>query len=76
MAAIDFMLVPCGSKVTLYDGSEIGGGNECIYSPEGMVEYMSPQYNMLKLYNQMEIDSGSYDGNRIQRFSVIDSQYT
>ena len=51
MAAVDFMLVPCGSKVTMYDGSVIGGGEECVYDHERMIEYMSPQYNMLKLYN-------------------------
>ena len=75
-AAFDPMLVPCGSQITLYDGSIIGGGDECVYEPEGITDYMGNQYNMIQLFNQMELDTSSFDENRIKHTATINSQYT
>lgn len=48
----DPMLIPCASKVTLFDGSVIGGGDECVWDEKEVSEYMGTTFNMLAYHNQ------------------------
>ena len=49
-ALIDYMVMPCASKVELFDGRVIGGGKECKGKKETQ-EYLDTLFNIEVLYN-------------------------
>ena len=50
--AIDPMLIPCASRVTLFDGSVIGGEEDCVWEQNKMKEHLGDSFNMLFYHNQ------------------------
>ena len=42
--AIDPMLVPCASSITLYDGSVLGGHDDCVWDKDEVEKYMSASF--------------------------------
>ena len=39
--ALDPMLVPCASRITLFDGSVLGGHDDCVWDKDAVEKYMS-----------------------------------
>lgn len=52
--ALDVMIVPCASKITLYDGSVVGGDEDCAWEKEDVQSYLGAAFNMLMYHNQNE----------------------
>ena len=50
--AIEPMLIPCASRVTLFDGSVVGGEEDCVWDQTKMEELLGNSYNLLAYYNQ------------------------
>ena len=50
-AAVDVMLIPCASQVTLFDGSVIGGDDNCIWDKRKMEIIMDMSYNLSIFHN-------------------------
>ena len=50
--AIDVMLIPCATRITLFDGSVIGGEEDCVWEQNKMQDHMGDSYNMLSYHNQ------------------------
>ena len=50
-AALDVMLIPCASQVTLFDGSVIGGDENCIWDKRKMEIIMDMSYNLSIFHN-------------------------
>ena len=75
-AVIDIMLVPCTSRITLHDGREIGGTDDCIWDKQEVFDYMGRAYNFVSYFNQMTVDENEYDEDtRIKRKSVVNSAF-
>ena len=51
-AALDLMLIPCASRITLHDGREIGADKDCIWEKKELINYMSSGYKFLTRFNQ------------------------
>ena len=51
-AAIDPMIVPCASKITLHDGSVVGGDDSCVWDKQEVQNYMGDAFNMFSFVNQ------------------------
>ena len=49
--ALDAMIIPCASKVTLYDGSVVGGDEDCEWDIQKVKNYMGSAFNMLSYFN-------------------------
>ena len=49
--ALDPMIVPCASKITLYDGSVVGGEEDCEWDQQKVKNYMGSAFMMLSFYN-------------------------
>ena len=50
--AIEPQLIPCASRVTLYDGSVVGGEEDCVQSLKEMEDHMGNAFNFLAYHNQ------------------------
>ena len=51
VAALDPMLIPCASRVTLFDDSIIGGDDECVWDQSKTDEIMDGAYNFITYHN-------------------------
>ena len=49
--AIDIILVPCASRVTLYDGSVVGGDDSCVWDKDEVRNYMGQTFSLLAYHN-------------------------
>ena len=45
------MLIPCASRITLYDGSEIGGDDDCVLDKGEIEKYMGTTFQFYVYYN-------------------------
>ena len=52
--AIDIMLVPCGSHFNLFDGSELGAEEDCIWDKKEVESYLSSGLFLKVFHNQGE----------------------
>ena len=71
------MLVPCASVITLYDGSKIGGGEECVWNKQEVSKFIGKTFNLLHYFNQEEVAMENFDTHgRIQRKSMLSSSFS
>ena len=71
-AALDPMLVPCASRITLHDGREIGGDDDCIWDKQEVLDYIGKGYNLITYFNQMGYNEEEFDKDkRIKRNSEL-----
>ena len=61
-SSIDIMLVPCATQFRAYDGSTFGGGDECEWDKEKVVDYLGDQINLITIYNSDHFDAGAFNG--------------
>ena len=52
--ALDPMIVPCASKITLHDGSVVGGDESCVWDKQEVQNYMASAFSLLSFVNQQE----------------------
>ena len=50
-ANFDAMIIPCASRITMFDGSVIGGDDDCIWDKDAVLDYMGSGFNLLSYYN-------------------------
>ena len=76
-AALDPMLIPCASRITLFDGSVIGGDDECVWEQSKINEFMDGAFNFIAYYNQKEFVDAEFDeDNIIKQKSVLHSIFS
>ena len=76
-AAVDPMLVPCMSRITLFDGKEIGADDDCIQDQLEVQEYMGQGYNMIRYANSHMFNEDTYQDEKIiEHKSMIDSVFS
>ena len=49
--ALEIVLMPCASRVTLFDGSIVGGDDNCIWDQDEMINYVGRTVNLLGFHN-------------------------
>ena len=49
--ALDTVLMPCASRVTLFDGSVVGGDDSCIWDQDEMTNYMGRNFYLMGFHN-------------------------
>ena len=75
-ASFDAMLVPCASRVELYDGSMVGGDDDCIWDKDAVLNYFGSAFNTLAYYNQQEFKEKKFGiDDRIERYSELYSTF-
>ena len=50
--AIEPQLLPCASRVTLFDGSVVGGEEDCVWDQTKMTDLIGDSFNFLIYHNQ------------------------
>ena len=75
-SALDPMLIPCASRITLYDNTTIGAEDNCVWDHEKMPAYMGKAFNMLSLHNQQVFEKTSFGESRIKSSAVFNAQFT
>ena len=62
--------LPCATRVMLYDGSEVGAEEDCVWDQQQMEQYLGGASFLLHLYfNQQKFKPDVYGEDRIKRFS-------
>ena len=46
------MIIPCASKVTLYDGSVVGGDESCVWDEKEVENYLGNAILFISYQNQ------------------------
>ena len=49
--ALDIVLMPCATRTTLFDGSVVGGDDNCIWDKEEMTNYMGRNFYVMQFHN-------------------------
>ena len=65
--AIDVALVPCASRITLFDGSELGADQSCEWDQTKVQEYLGAYFFMDVYYNKAEFRQDAYGEDRVKR---------
>ena len=74
--SFDAMIIPCASRVELFDGSVVGGDDDCIWDKDTVLNHMGSAFNLLSYYNQQEFQEKKFDiDNRIERRSELHSTF-
>ena len=74
--SIDAMVIPCASQFKLTDGSVVGGGDECVWEMDTVLDYVGKNINFATYYNQQNFQADKYDENeRIEQKSMLYSSY-
>ena len=66
-SAIDVKLVPCASRITLFDGSELGADQSCEWDQTKVQAYLGAYFDIIIYHNQAEFKQDAYGEDRIQR---------
>ena len=75
--ALDPMLIPCASRVQLYDGSVIGGEDTCVWDKEEVRKYMGQTFYTMAYHNQQVFMKDQYDEDeRIGQRSEVLASFT
>ena len=51
--ALDIALVPCASKVELFDGSNQGAEDNCVWDEDQVKSYMTNSFDFMIFHNQL-----------------------
>ena len=70
-SALEVLLVPCSSRITLGDGRKVGGDENCFWDLDEYKEYFGQEFNTLVLYNQNKFVSSEYGKTRIEQTSIL-----
>ena len=55
-SSIDVMFLPCATRLEAFDGSTLGGGDDCVWDKNEVVEYLGEQLSIVTVYNQNVFD--------------------
>ena len=66
-SAVDVQLVPCASRITLFDGSELGADESCEWDQMKVQAYLGAYFDIIVYHNQAEFKQDRYGVDRIQR---------
>lgn len=61
------MMLPCASRVKIYDGSEVGGEEDCIWDKNEVEDYLGKAYYMKAFINLQKFMPDKYDDHGIER---------
>lgn len=75
--ALDTMIIPCASKITLHDGSVVGGDESCVWDKKDVEAYMGTAFNIVSLQNQMKFQADNFgDETSIDNKSILYAKFT
>ena len=69
-------LVPCASELKSYDGSVVGGDDDCVWDHDAVKSYIGSSYKILVYHNQKEFKQDKYGENRVKKYSDISAAYS
>ena len=76
-SALDVLLVPCASRITLFDGSVVGGEEDCIWDRNKMEEVFDDAYNFMVYHNQHEFQNEDFgEDTRIKYVSTLQAIFS
>ena len=76
-AVVDVSLIACASRITLFDGSVVGGDEDCIWDQPKMEEIMNMSYNFIVYHNQHEFLDNEFDEDRrIDNYSTLQATFS
>ena len=62
---IDVQMVACASRYTIFDGSELGADENCVWDKQDMLTYLGTSFYMKIYHNQQEFKQDAYGEDRI-----------
>ena len=66
-SSIGVALVPCASRITLFDGSELGADQSCEWDHKKVQEYFGTYFFMDIYHKQAEFRQDAYGEDRVKR---------
>ena len=60
-------LVPCASRIPLFDGSELGADQSCEWDQTKVKEYLGASFDLIVYHNQAEFRQDAYGEDRVKR---------
>ena len=73
--ALEFGIYPCATRFTKSDGTQFGGGNECVWDKSEMMEYLGSAINLMAYYNHGTFKQHDYGEARVERLSTLGMSY-
>ena len=64
---IDVQMVACGSRYTMFDGSELGADENCVWDKQEFLTYLGNSFYIKVYHNQQEFKQDAYGEDRIVR---------
>ena len=69
--ALELGIFPCASRIENYDGSVLGGHDDCEWNQRAVEEYLESGPTMLILYNQVQFNERKFGEDRIVKKAML-----